>query len=187
MSDTRQQFAQFNVVASYPDLEHARVAITALERKGIEAGDISLVGPAVDEAKAPASGDEQLEQDMETSGEVGKRAVAGGAAGTVAGALLGAAAFAIPGVGPAIGGGILAAALGGGLAGGAVGGFWGGASGLPVNEQWEETFARVGEGGACVAVHTDDEGELQTALAALEGTHADGMFRFGPDGEPVTD
>src|SRR5437867_11945859 len=47
---TEHVLAPFNVVAVYPDMEAARKAVDALERAGVEAGNISLLGKRVEEA-----------------------------------------------------------------------------------------------------------------------------------------
>jgi len=46
---TESEFSAYNVVAEFPDLESAQAAIDALSRT-IEADNITLTGPAADEA-----------------------------------------------------------------------------------------------------------------------------------------
>ena len=133
-----------------------------LERHGVEASDIELRGPGV-EAAAPVTNDEQRHADMATTGAVGKRLVPGIIGGAVLGALVGLAlsAFVFDGEGGALFGSALVAALVGGI----LGFLYAGYSGLPVNEQWGDTFE--GDGGeTTLVVLTDDEG----AVEALKGT-----------------
>src|SRR5688572_23908902 len=109
-------------------MPEARKALDALEAAGIDAAEISLLGPAAEEAAEHA---DTRERDAGMAGRVGKRAtgaLAGGATGGLAGFLAGLVAFAIPGVGPVIGGGVWAATIGGAVAGGSVGGVIGGYS-----------------------------------------------------------
>ncbi|MGH9183135.1 MAG: hypothetical protein ACRDZ9_04875 [Acidimicrobiales bacterium] len=185
--DELPAFAPHNVVATYPSVEAARRAVTSLERHGVEAGDISLLGPGVEEAGGPETNEEQRAADMATTGEVGRRAAAGlvggGAAGAAAGALAALAAFAIPGVGPVVGGGVLVAAAGGAAFGAAAGGFYAGASGLPVSQAWSHTFEAVKGGRTCVGVHSRHAGHVERATAALRRTGPLRLVRFGPEGQ----
>ena len=167
----REQLAEINVVATYPDMATARRAITALERAGVDGDDISLLGPRAEEAAAEI---ETRDRDAHLAGDVTKKVVAGGAAGTVLGAAAGAIAFAIPGVGPAIGVGILATTVGGAVAGGAVGGVVGGVAALPLSEDWELTYDDLRDGRVLVAAHTDDAGQADR----LEGIlHKEGPLK----------
>nr|MDP9405352.1 hypothetical protein [Actinomycetota bacterium] len=52
MTDHATDFAQHNVIATYPDMEGARKAVGALEDKGIDASRISLLGPKAGDATA---------------------------------------------------------------------------------------------------------------------------------------
>ena len=103
--------AEFNVIGVFPDMVAARKAMDALERAGIDAVHISLLGPRAEEASSRA---DTRERDENVAVDVGKRtgigAAAGAAAGGIAGLIAGAVAFAIPGVGPVIGAGLWAAA-----------------------------------------------------------------------------
>ena len=100
-------FADFNVIGVFPDMAAARKAMDALERAGIDAVHISLLGPGAEEASARA---DTRERDENVAVDMGKRTgvgvAAGAAAGGIAGLIAGAVAFAIPGVGPVIGAGL---------------------------------------------------------------------------------
>src|SRR5437016_7765152 len=104
----RDQLSQFNVVATYPDMDTARKALKALERAGVDGDDISLLGRQAD---VVAAEEDTRERDAHLTGDVTKKVAEGGAIGTVAGAVVGTVAFLIPGVGPGIGAGIWAATL----------------------------------------------------------------------------
>ena len=180
--DGNKPRAQFNLVATYPDAEHARVAMTALERKGVEAERIELMGAPADSANSRPSEDRALQKDLATTGRIGKFGAMGVVLGAIVGAALAVGVYLL--IGPDLGAGALAAAVGGALLGGAIGGFWGGASALPVNEQWEDTFDPALQGETRLSVHTDDASEFDAARAALEGTHATNVEEFGPSGSP---
>src|SRR5438270_5108640 len=149
----RDQLSKFNVVATFADMHAARGCIDALERAGVDGDDISLLDRHVDETAAQQ---DTRQRDAHLVGEVGDKAVKGGALGTVAGAVAGTVAFMIPGIGPGIGAGIWAATLGGAVAGGAVGGVAGGVAATNQSEDWELTFDEVAEGRVLVAAHALD-------------------------------
>ncbi len=150
-------FAPHNVVGVFPGMPEARAAIDALERGAVDAAEISLLGPAAEEAALQV---DTRERDAGVADRVGTRAtvgaVAGGATGGLAGFLAGLAAFAIPGVGPVLGAGVWAATIGGAVAGGSVGGVIGGYSAVDMNEAYELTFESVRAGRVLVGVHSED-------------------------------
>ena len=176
--DGNKPRALYNLVATYPDAEHARVAMTALERRGVEAERIELLGAPVASARSAPSEDRALEKDLATTGRVGRFGAVGALLGAVVGAVLAVLVYLL--IGPDVGAGAVASAIGGALLGGALGGFWGGGAALPVNEQWEDTFDPAAQGPTRVAVSTDDESEFESARAALAGSHATTVEEFGP-------
>jgi hypothetical protein len=175
MSDTPQtgtRMADHNVVATFESPDQARAALTLLERKGVEAGDIELFGPGAERAHQPITNDEQLEVDLQTTTVVAKRfsaisfvAAVVGAVGYAAGAATGA----------------LVGALGGFIVFGLLGFLWGGYSGLAVDEEWADTFAAEGE--VSVAVHSAHEKEIEAAVEALKGTAAKRLAVYDRDGQ----
>lgn len=166
-----KHLAEHNVVATFPDMDKARVATDALGRAGIEAEDISLLGRAVEEAKSDP--DTRL-RDLDATTEIAKRAGTGAAAGGALGAVAGAAAFVIPGVGPVIGAGLLAAALSGTAAGAAVGGMVGGVAGFSLDDSWDLTFQEsIREGRVLIAVHAEEKGDVDKAAEVLREHDAD--------------
>jgi len=172
-----------NVVATFGDLEKAREALLALGRAGIEADKVSMVGRDVEEV---ASDPDTRLRDLDVTGEVGKKAIAGGTAGSVIGGLAGAAAFVIPGVGPAVGTGIWAAVAAGAAAGGAVGGMVGGVASIDLNEEWELTFQDALRGGkVLVAVHADDAEQAAQARRLLEEHGPEQVKDLDAEGLPV--
>jgi hypothetical protein len=179
-----QVLAQFNVVAVYSDMETARKAIDALERGGVEAGQISLLGKRVDEAAGDV---DTRTRDERMAKHVGKRAAAGAAAGTaaggVAGFIAGAVAFAIPGVGPVLGAGVWASTAAGAVAGGSVGGVVGGVSSLDMTEAWELTYESVSGGRVLVGVHSDDPGDVDRSEQVLRDHDAIRVERFDSTGK----
>jgi hypothetical protein len=170
--------ADHNIVATYPSPAAARAALTALERKGVEAADIELFGPGMDAATLPITNDEQRGIDMNMTGAVARRATVGVAIGALLGALLG---FVIAWVTSDSAGVMLGAAVAGFVAGGPLGFLYSGYSGLTVSEGWGETFdSHVGE--TSVAVHSTDRSEAERALDALRATHARRLCTCGRDG-----
>jgi hypothetical protein len=181
-----RRFAAHNMIAIYPTVEAARDAVTRLERKGIEAGNIELLGAAAEGAAEPQTNLEQRRADMDMTGAVGRRSAVGLAIGAVIGAVVvGLAALVadavvdIPGPTATV---VLMGALGGALFGGFGGFFYGGATGLPVSDAWSETFEAVKEGQTAVAVHSQQADQVDDALDALRDTGATRLSRFGPDG-----
>ena len=180
-----RRFAAHNMIAVYPTVEAAREAVTLLERKGIEAGNIELLGAGAEGANEPQTNLEQRKADMAMTGAVGKRSAIGIVIGAVIGAVVVAVAAliadAIFDLGAAtvvVGGGALAGALFGAFAGL----FYGGATGLPVSDAWSETFEAVKEGQTAVAVHSQRADQVEDALDALRDSGASRLSRFGPDG-----
>jgi hypothetical protein len=180
-----RRFAAHNVIAVYPTVEAAREAVTRLERRGIEGGDIELLGAAAEGAAEPQTNLEQRRADLALTGAVGKRAAVGIVIGAVIGAVVVAlaaviadAAFDLGPIGVVAGGGAAAGAIFGAFAGF----FYGGASGLPVSDAWSETFEAVKEGQTAVAVHSARADQVDDALEALRDTGATRLSRFGPDG-----
>jgi len=180
-------FAKHNVVAAYLDMDAARKAMDALERGGIDAVHVSLLGPAAEEAAEQA---DTRERDERVTQHVGKRvgigAAAGTAAGGIAGLIAGAVAFAIPGVGPVIGAGVWAAVAAGGVAGGAIGGFIGGVSSFDMSEAWELTHQTVKHGHVLVGVHSDDPAEVDRGDEILRGEHPVRIHRFDREGRRLS-
>ena len=182
-----RRFAAHNMIAVYPTVEAAREAVTRLERKGIEAGNIELLGAGAEGAAEPQTNLEQRQADMAVTGEVAKRSGVGLAIGAVIGAvvvalaaLVAEAVFDLPGP---TGGLLLIAALGGALFGGYAGVFYGGASGLPVSDAWSETFEAVKQGQTAVAVHSQRADQVDDAIEALRDSGTSRLTRFGPDGK----
>ena len=181
-----RRFAAHNMIAVYATVEAAREAVTRLERKGIEAGNIELLGAAAEGASEPQTNLEQRQADMAMTGRVGRRSAIGIVIGAVVGAVVVAVAAlvadAIFEIGPT-GGVLLMGALGGALFGGFGGLFYGGATGLPVSDAWSETFEAVRQGQTAVAVHSQRPDQVEDALEALRDTGATRLSRFGPDGK----
>ena len=182
-----RRFAAHNMIAVYPTVEAAREAVTRLERKGIEAGNIELLGAGAEGANEPQTNVEQRRADMAMTGAVGKRSAIGIVIGAVVGAvvvalaaLIADAIFDLPGpTGTVVGMG----ALGGALFGAFGGLFYGGASGLPVSDAWSETFEAVKQGQTAVAVHAQQADQVDDAVEALRDSGATRLSKFGPDGK----
>jgi hypothetical protein len=184
-----RRVAEHNMIAVYPDAEAARAAVTQLERKGVEAGNIEVLGPGTAGADQPQTNEEQRRADLGQLTAVEKRSAAGMAVGAVIGAVAVALAavaldalFDIPGPTVTV---ALLGAVGGALFGAFGGFFYGGASGLPVSDAWGETFSALEDGRTAVAVHSGDADQVERAIAALRDTGSLRLARFGRDGKVV--
>ena len=173
-----------HIVATFADLDKANDVALELSQAGIEANDISILGPQQEEA---ASDPDTRLRDMEATGEVARRAGAGGGAGAALGAIAGAAAFVIPGIGPVVGSGIWAGVLGGGIAGGVIGGMVGGISGLSLEEFDLKYQDVLREGKAMVAVAVDDDDGVKQARKLLEKEGPEDIHMIDGSGERIGD
>ena len=173
-----------HVVATFPDLDKANDAALELSQAGIEANNVSILG--AQQAEAASDPDTRL-RGMEATGEIAKRAGAGGGAGAALGMLAGAAAFVIPGIGPVVGSGVWAGVLGGGIAGGVIGGMVGGISGLSLEEFDLKYQDVLREGKAMVAVAVDDDEGAKQARKLLEKEGAEDVHMIDGSGERIGD
>lgn len=143
------------VTATFSTVERAREAIAALEHRGIEAANISLLGVAARETKSDR---ETQVADARLTGYVGKRILIGAVAGAATGLVV-----ALVAGGPAS-----IAVVSGLVAGAGIGGVIGGMWGLGMSPAWERTFQTSEERPATVAVHGDDAELVERAAAVLE-------------------
>ena len=158
--------AMKEVVATYPSAEAARTAIQALERKGIDAERIRMIGtPGL---RTPKTDDATRTADMAVTRKVGSRAASGGVAMAV---VVGAAVFLVTRFAlDAAPGAALMFGVGGLIAGGALGMLFGGYSTLAVSDEWGESFDV--QGPATIAVH-GPEAEVIDLRDAVSATHPD--------------
>lgn len=176
--------AAYNIVAEFEDLKSARKAINALSRATIEADNISLLGPAADEAAAePDTGSTDTQIARYMTSRVGSGATAGVIIGAVAGLLIGGFSAAALGANISVGV-LLAVMLFAAIGFGAIGGFIAGMSSLQMAEPWELTFYNA-EGRAMVGVHSEKPEDIDLAAQILEGQGPLEMYRVRPDGSPV--
>jgi hypothetical protein len=167
--------ARFNVVATFAGMESARAAIERLERGGIESQQISLSGPAMDEAESRTGFATAREEDVRAGTYVGKRVFLGVVLGAITGAALGAAIA----LGAGMRTGVLATAMiAGALALGAVGGMLGGVAGLPMTADWARTFRDAGAQEVVVTVRAEDRKHFEKASDVLAAHHAEMIQRY---------
>jgi hypothetical protein len=182
---TSPDFAEHNVLATFPDMEVARDVIASLEGAGVDGNKISLLGRRAEEAATPDT-QETARQDKAMAGDAGRSAGIGAAAGAgvggAVGFLAGAAAFGIPGVGPAIGAGIWATTLGGAAFGGGLGLLQGGIAGVKESEAWQLTYDSVKEGKVVIGVHADDPGTVEDAAGIFADHGGTDVNRFDVEG-----
>jgi len=181
---TGGEFSAYNVAAEFPDLKSARSAIDALSRGMIEADNISLLGPAADEAAGQThtgAADAQIARYLST--RAGTGAVAGGLAGAVAGLLISGIASGVLGADVSAGM-LLAVMLFAAVGFGAIGGFLAGMSSLQMAEPWELTFHDA-RGRALVGVHSENPEDIDLAASILGQQDPLEMYRVRPNGTPV--
>ncbi len=186
----RERLAAFNIVATYQDLEQAREAILAVQRAGINADDISVLGRQIEEARDVSERDASASE-TGVMADVTKAAVKGTAAGVAAGGALGflagALAFGIPGIGPVLGTGIWAATIGGATLGGGVGAHLGGVAALSESEEWTLTYQdELRSGHVLVAVHAEERGAHDRAVEALRKNDPVNLEEFDEQGQRLT-
>ena len=153
------------VTGLFDDYSDASAAVRALEARGVESDDISLVSN---------NGDNRYDNDATESNAAegaGTGAGIGAAVGGVGGLLTGLGLMAIPGVGPVVAAGWLAAtaagAAAGAVAGGAAGGLIGALTDSGVPEEHAHVYAEgVRRGGTLVTARVPDtmESEAETIL-----------------------
>ncbi len=181
--------APFNVVATYPDMSRARRAIDALQFGGVEAGKISLLGEGARQAEQQANQRKNTtDRDAPVAQRLIGRALFWGAAGAIVGAALGLVLGAL-GVNfaPAVDN-FLVQTLAWALFGAIVGSLWGGFSGISQGDAWELTYASDGgdvDGQILVAVHSDNENDIQRAEKIMREKDAVTIGQFDADGNAV--
>jgi len=168
-------YADHNIVAEFPGLEPARSAMSALGRRGIEADNISLTGPA---AAAAAEREDTSEADEAVLRHVFWNATLGAAAGTVAGAVVGATLGLIL-LGPlgydtSLGNVMLCAALGG-ISGSIPGTLIAYINSIQAPAGWEFTLDRS-RGQAIIGVHSQSAEDIELAASILRAQRPVRMY-----------
>ena len=154
------------VVATYRRPAEARSAIKMLERHGIDAERIRMIGtPGLRDARTDAVPN----PDMTVTRKVGAR-------GFATAIVVAVVAFVVVYVLSrfvldAAAGASMTFAVGAFVAGGALGFFYGGATALAVSDEWGESFAA--HGPATIAVHVPDDAvvDLRERLASTNPQH----------------
>jgi hypothetical protein len=160
-----------SVVAIFDRDEQAEAAIGALERRGYNRADISMVRRGRGTPpELPAN-----------STEADKGAVAGAGVGAVIGGAVGVGLLALAGLGPVVIAGPLLAAIGGAVTGGALGALAGSLAGLGVpNERAKHYEQAVREGGVLVALQAADAAEADRVSSLLTQQGARDVECFKP-------
>ncbi|HXG36672.1 MAG TPA: hypothetical protein VNL15_06870 [Dehalococcoidia bacterium] len=186
-SKTTRAFAEYNLLGLFADLDTARSAITALGQAGIEADNISLMGPAADRAasqEATAAADTRMMRYF--FGHV----MLGGAIGTIAGAILGLAiaplalmAYGFDVSPPGIGLGVLFGAIIGLIIGALLRHY------MPVHatQTWELSFHEEDVGaGAIVGVHSNSPRDVEMSRGILESHKPLELYSVDKNGKRYT-
>ncbi len=149
-------------MGAFRTISQARSAVFDLEIAGVTPTNISIVMHDSDKENFA-----RLDKNTKAPEGAATGGAAGMAVGALAAGLTAVAGIAIPGVG-LFAAGPLVAALAGAGAGGAAGGAVGGLLGLGITEHEAKFHTSVlKEGGAIVAVSTDDKDELKKAQDVL--------------------
>lgn len=167
----RELPAPHNVIAVFDDLPKARHAIEVLERAGIDAGDIALLGPA-----AEAAQQRTRERKPKWSWiRIGTGVARGGGLGLVIGLLIGWIS------GMLFTDGQLVAALATGGAAGFLGGaLFGAMAALSLGDAWEMSQEDVA-GPIVLSVGSDDPETVRKAHEKLEHEATDQLVDFDED------
>ncbi len=184
---TTKRLAHFNAIAVFESIDRALLAVQTLGDSGLEAAELSLLGP---EHQMPPGAGTVEEQTADTTTGIGKAAAvgvgAGGAAGGILGALVGAAVTAIPGVGLAVGAGAIYAAVAGAATGHIAGGVLGAQAGARRTMTWEQTLHPLvaladEQGYILVGIHSDDEERVELGEQVLRRLEPYDLRRLDAD------
>jgi outer membrane lipoprotein SlyB len=179
-----QGLAPHNVIASYPDMKHARRAIEALQFAGVDANQISLLGQTAEQAASWAEKD-TTQADTPLVMQILLRAVPWALVGAITGVALGGILAAIGFEYGPVGASATVQIASWGLFGTIVGALVGAYSAITVSEAWELTFEPVDDGRVLVGVHSDDEKDVESAARILREKEALSVARFDEHGNPT--
>lgn len=165
-----------DVAGSFVDAMRARGAVDALQRGGVEAGRIRLVGATIEREAAAR---DTRERDRASVLHVGARAAAGafagGALGGLIGFIVGSLVYGLP---SPMAAGLWAFTLAGAVGVGSAGAIVAGVRSLSLEPEWELTFT-PDPGAVAVAVHAEDAEEALFAEDVLRATGAREVRRYG--------
>jgi hypothetical protein len=189
----RGEWGPYNLVGEFADMESARHAVEALGNAGIEGDNISLTGPAADEASRQTDPQAMREKTREMDSQMAKYMVSKigvwTVGGVIAGALLG-----IPlslGIMALLGAeitlerviaGVFLTALGAGIISWLIPHTSIGPQAAP---PWELTFAESADGHVRVGVHADEMRDIEVSEELLHKQAPLRLYRAGPDGRPL--
>ncbi|HEX2026686.1 MAG TPA: hypothetical protein VHF25_01660 [Nitriliruptorales bacterium] len=181
-----KRLARHNVVAVFATFEHAVAAVDALFGAGLEADELSLLGP--DHAMRPGTGAVKEETTRATGG-IGRGVAAGIPTGAVTGgglgALIGLGVSAIPGVGLAAGAAALYAGVAGAVMGHIPGALLGAEAGARKAMMWTQTLEPalmlVEQGRVLVGVHSNDPERADLGEQQLRAHKAEQVLRLEAD------
>jgi hypothetical protein len=168
---TQYHLSDYTVLASFPTLTEARLAIEALGRAGIEGKRITIGGEAGDRAaKLTETSADDGRIMSRWFGYVAQWAVLGVIVGVVAGIPVGAAVIELAG-GVVTLGAVVASAFLGALFAGLIAGLAAAFYAVQAGDSWELTFQETYGDTAIVGVHSDAPDEIEKARSVLKGQH----------------
>jgi hypothetical protein len=165
---TQYHLSDYTVLASFPTLAEARLAIEALGRAGIEGKRITIGGEAGDRAAMLTETSAADSRVMSRwFGYVAQWAVLGVILGVVAGIPVGAAVIELAGGGITLGA-VVASAFLGALFAGMIAGLVAAFYAVQAGDSWELTFQETYGDTAIVGVHSDAPDEIEKARSILK-------------------
>lgn len=181
-----KRLARHNAVGVFATFDRAVEAVDALFDAGLEADELSLLGP--DHAMRPGTGAVK-EETTRASGGIGRGAAAGITTGAVTGgglgALIGLGVSAIPGVGLAAGAAALYAGVAGAVMGHIPGALLGAEAGARKAMMWTQTLEPllllVEHGKVLVGVHTNDPERADLGEDRLRAQEPEEVVRLEAD------
>jgi hypothetical protein len=180
------RLADYNAIAVFLSMGQARSAIDALERGGVEAASISLLGPGAEEARRST---DTRRRDERSFRRLGRRTMAGVVAGALIGAviglLLGLFLFGLPGAGPVLRASVWFTALGGAAVGAIVTGIVGAYSSVDMTPAFELTLEPVHADHVLVGVHASDRDAAERGAGILRSVHPVAVHVLDRSGRPV--
>lgn len=172
---------EYNLVAVFSNMDQARQAIESLGFHAIEGEDISLTGPAPEEA---ADREEIREQDVPIIFHVLKRVLAASIVGGIIGAVIG-IGLVLALVNEAVTQHFIVGALLTALGVSTIAALLAYMSSLQASEAWRLAFWPTREQQAMVGIHTGRRDEIEQAAKILRDHGALDMYRVDREGRRI--
>jgi hypothetical protein len=176
------RFAEYNLIAAYPDMGAAKKAIDALQHAGIESAEYSLLGATAAEAEARVDNEALYETDKGMMDDIVWHALGWAAAGIGVGAIIGLILPAIPGWPLSVPYSIML----GVIVLGTVGALVGGMTHIDAGENVDVVYRPVGNTHVLVGVLSQDPQHVERAESALNHVNPLSLHRYDRRGQLQT-